>query len=61
MSTDFAIKVIKGKDVVIDTNKARFHNVPFKSLGAFGRRKFENFLIMSKHQELGGVPRIIYE
>jgi hypothetical protein len=43
----FGIKVIAGKDVVIDTKKVKFQGNKFSSLGAFGRRKFENFLVMN--------------
>lgn len=61
MKPEFGIKKIVGKDIVVDTDTANFQGRKFKSLGIFGRRKFENLLIMHLHQEVGGVPRIIYE
>lgn len=61
MKTDFAIKDIRGKVVFVDTNKAVFKGLPFKALGEFGRRKFENLLIMHGHQKVNGVPIIRYE
>jgi hypothetical protein len=61
MKTDFAVKQIKDKVVFVDTEKAMFKGIPFKSLGAFGRRKFENLLVMSGHQKVGGIPKIRYE
>jgi hypothetical protein len=61
MKPEFGIKKVIGKDVVINTDKAKFQGRDFKTLGGFGRRKFENLLIINLHQEVGGVPRIIYE
>lgn len=61
MKTDFAIKDIKDKVVFIDTDKAVFKGIPFKVLGGYGRRKFENLLIMHGHQKVNGVPIIRYE
>lgn len=34
--------------VEVDTNKATFQGRPWKSLGEFGRKKFENMLVLSR-------------
>lgn len=61
MNPEFAVKRIKDNTIVVDTDKATYQGRPFKSLGGFGRRKFENLLVMHSHQKIGGVPKIRYE
>ena len=34
------------KGLVVDTNQATFRGTKWKYLGAFGRRKFENLLVL---------------
>jgi len=52
MNQDFSI--IKEKDiegataVYIDTVNARFRGLKWKTMGDFGKRKFENLLILSR-------------
>lgn len=61
MKTDFAVKQVNDRALIVDTDKATYKGLPFKSLGAFGRRKFENLLVMNTHQKLGKLPKIRYE
>ena len=55
MQPDFAIiKETPGKDfivVAIDTNKATYQGRPWRTLGDFGKRKFENLLVLSRPKE----------
>lgn len=37
--------------LTIDTTKATYQGVPWRSLGDFGKRKFENLLFMRRNQE----------
>ena len=34
------------KGIEVDTNKAVFRDIPWKLLGEFGKRKFENVLVL---------------
>lgn len=55
MQPEYAIineREIDGFRVVeVDTGKATFQGKPWKSLGEFGRRKFENLLVLSRSKE----------
>lgn len=47
-----------GRVLEVDTKKARYFNIPWHSLGSFGKRKFENLLVLSK---TGDLAKIIYK
>lgn len=55
MYPDYAItKEIQEEDrlvVIVDTNKATFQGFPWATLGDFGKRKFENMLVLSRPTE----------
>jgi len=57
MKTEFGIQTVRDrgnhKVVIVDTDKAHFKGIPFKALGAFGRKKFENLLVISTHRKTG--------
>ncbi len=36
--------------LTIDTSKATYQGVPWRTMGDFGKRKFENFLVLSNAQ-----------
>lgn len=42
----------------VDTDKVIFKNLHWKELGSFGKRKFENLLIIENGAE--GYPAILY-
>ena len=35
----------------IDTQKAKYHGMAWQSMGDFGKRKFENLLVISRPRE----------
>ena len=39
------------KYVTVDMNKDKFRGIPWKMLGDFGKRKFENLLILKNAKE----------
>ena len=51
----FGIKKETKKDgytiLIIDTKKAKWQGIAWRTLGDFGRRKFENHLILSRAKE----------
>ena len=59
MNPDFAIieeKQVDGREVlIIDTKKAKYQGKAWLSLGDFGKRKFENMLILTKQKPLAKV------
>lgn len=65
MRKEFAVKRIRGdehnKVVIVDTKNATYKGLPWKNLGTFGKRKFENLLVIENHHSIGGKPKIIYE
>ena len=42
----------------VDTQRARYFGKPWKSLGTFGRRKFENWIFLNNGA--GKLPKFIY-
>ena len=62
MKPHFAIIDEKVKDgfttVVIDTSKATYQGMKWKTLGDFGKRKFQNLLIITRPKER---LKIIYQ
>lgn len=42
----------------VDTKDARYFDIPWRELGAFGKRKFENLVFMSHMKDN---PKIIYK
>ena len=64
MKNEFGVKDVKdfnGQKVVFVDGNTEFKGVKVKNLSSFGRRKFENLLVMNTHKKLGGVPKIRYE
>ncbi len=55
MKPDFAIVNERVKDgyttVCIDTSKATFRGIKWRTLGDFGKRKFQNLLIITRSKE----------
>jgi hypothetical protein len=55
MNEDFAIRTERQRDgrtvVFIDTDKARFKGLRWNDLGTFGKKKFENLLIIKRPTE----------
>lgn len=57
MNSDFGINKgeIRERDgfkcLTVNTNKAHYKGHSWKSLGSFGRRKFENLIILSNPRE----------
>lgn len=53
MQPNLAILTEKYRDefkvLIIDTKKATYQGIPWVSLGDFGKRKFENFLVLSRN------------
>lgn len=46
------VRFVHGHRVVeVDTNKAVYRGFPWKSLGSFGKRKFENLIVLSDTSE----------
>ena len=44
------IRIRKGiKEIHVDTDEAEFRGHKVKSLGSWGRRKFENFLLLANN------------
>lgn len=39
------------RSLVVDTSKAVYQGVPWRALGDFGKRKFENILILTSSRE----------
>lgn len=37
--------------IEIDTSKAKYFGMPWKTLGAFGKRKLENFIMLNRPKE----------
>lgn len=52
-------KFIRGDEFVleVDTDQAEFHRKPWKQLGDFGKRKWENFLFL--HNQHDGL-RVVF-
>ncbi len=52
MKPDFAIREEHDEDgtriIFIDTTKATYQGLPWKELGDFGKRKFENVLFLER-------------
>ncbi len=46
-------KLVRGDNLVleVDTDLARYHGTPWKSLGAYGKRKWENFLFLHNQRD----------
>ncbi len=55
MSPEYGIITERVKDgftiIEIDTRKAKYQGIPWLTLGDYGKRKLENFLIMSRSRE----------
>ena len=55
MNSEFAIvteRYSHGKRVIeIDTKKAHYKGIPWQTLGNFGKRKFENLLVLAHPKE----------
>ena len=55
MNPEFGIKEEIRKDgytfLTIDTSKAKWQGIAYRTLGDFGKRKWENFLIMTRAKE----------
>mgnify|MGYP001578783321 FL=1 len=55
MHPEFGIKKEIMKDgytvLTIDTKKAKWQGIAWRTLGDFGKRKFENFLILTRAKE----------
>lgn len=51
MIHEYALTHVRNKNgfkvVSVDTNKAKLFGIPWKALGDFGKRKFENLLVLS--------------
>jgi hypothetical protein len=43
--------MIDYKVVEVDVDKAKHNGIPWKTLGDFGKRKFENMLILKRASE----------
>ena len=54
MKPDFAIiaeRVVSNLKVIeVDTSKASYQGVSWKTMGAFGKRKFENLLVLEQRE-----------
>lgn len=61
MKPEFAIKTEYRKNeqnfIVIDTSKSTYMNIPWRELGDYGKRKFENLLFFNRVSEN---PKFIY-
>jgi hypothetical protein len=50
--------VIKEKEykgtrlLIVDTSKSQFRNIPWSDLGDWGKRKADNFIVLSNSNEL---------
>jgi hypothetical protein len=55
MKPEFAIveeRIKSGfKCFVVNTNEAKYKNIKWKDLGSFGKRKFENLLVLSNAKQ----------
>ena len=58
---DKGIEEVRNGIIIIDTKKAEYRGIKVKDLGGYGRRKFENLIIMENAQKTKKPSKIIYE
>lgn len=49
------------KIIEIDGEKAKFRDIKVKDLGAYGRRKFENLLIIENNMKERRAVKLVYK